>query len=278
MRADLHTHSYYSDGLLSPEDIVLAAKNNGVQLIALTDHDTMHGCAEFSKFAQANGLKSVNGVEVSAYYKQIKFHTLGYNIDKQKFQPFLNELFENSIKRTQEVVFKHNGTGIKINMEDVDAQRRYPSTPMHAMHVARAMVKRGYCNDVRDFFRNYVDYGKPAFIPVYRPTPEETCEAISYAGGFAAVAHPARIHLSAELLKNIIIRLKGCGLGGIEVYYTTHTEEQTTYYKNLAESLNLLMTGGSDTHMSGPSRKVGTPEFYANKELLERLGIKQQTL
>lgn len=128
MRADLHTHSYYSDGLLSPEDIVLAAKNNGVRLIALTDHDTMHGCAEFSKLAQANGLKSVNGVEVSAYYKQIKFHTLGYNIDKQKFQPFLNELFENSIKRTQEVVFKLNVTGIKITMEDVGSK----TFPVHA--------------------------------------------------------------------------------------------------------------------------------------------------
>lgn len=273
MRADLHTHTVVSDGELFPRDVADSAAKNGVELIAVSDHDAMQACAELSVLAKERGLNFVNAIEVSAYDERIKFHTLGYNLDEEKFKPFLDRLFENSFKRAEDIIFKLNAIGIKLTMEDVDAERYSKTAPVHSMHIARAMVKRGYGDNVIKVFRKYFTYGKPAFSVIHRPTPEETCEAITYAGGLAVVAHPGRINMSGDVLEKKLVRLKDCGLGGIEVYYTTHTQIQTAYYENLAESLCLLKTGGSDTHRFGSGREIGKPVFHADKELLERLGL-----
>lgn len=270
-RADLHIHTYYSDGRQSPADVVNAARQNGVQLIAITDHDTMLGCAEGAMQAKNFGLRSVRGVEVSAYAGDVKFHTLGYGMDEEKFSVFLKTLRENSIRRTEDILFKLHAAGVRLTVEDAAAERFSEDAPIHGMHIARAGVKKGYAPTPFAFFGEYLALGKVGFSCVGRPSPEDTCGAIASSGGFSVVAHPGRIGMETSDLEKLLVRLKGCGLGGIEVYYTTHTDIQTAYYKRLAEKLSLEPTGGSDTHYAGGRNVIGIPAFFAGGTLLQRL-------
>ncbi|MDE7167482.1 MAG: PHP domain-containing protein [Clostridia bacterium] len=273
MTADMHMHTVHSDGLMTPQDVVDCAENAGVGLIAVTDHDTVSAYAEVSRLAKSKGIKTVTGIEVSAYDNRIKMHTLGYGIDIEKFAPFQQRLFESSFERAKDIIFKLNNMGFDITMEEVFAERNSSTVPVHGMHIARVMVKKGFVVSYDRFFKKYLAYGKPAFSCIQRPTSEEACRAICEAGGLAVLAHPGRIQMDAAALKNKIKSLVDCGLGGIEVYYTTHTKEQTAYYENLAETLGLLKTGGSDTHVLGGNRTIGQPRFEPSAELLKRLNV-----
>lgn len=273
MKADLHIHTLCSDGTLTSEDVVRLAGSAGLGLIAVTDHDTVSACAEVARLAGEKGIKTVTGIEVSAYDNRIKFHTLGYGIDVNKFAPFQKRLFESSLVRAEDIISKLQACGFDITLEEVFAERNSSTTPVHGMHIARVMVKKGYVASCDRFFKKYLAYGKPAFSCIHRPTPEEAVEAICAAGGLAVVAHPARIQMDAATLKSRIENLVLHGLGGIEVYYTTHTKEQTAYYKNLAEAFGLFKTGGSDTHTQVGNRVIGQPVFEPSAELIERLHL-----
>lgn len=273
LTADMHIHTRFSDGELTPAEVVDCAASAGLGLIAVTDHDAVSANADVARLAGIKGIKTVTGIEVSAYDNRIKFHTLGYGIDEEKFAPFQRRLFESSFERAEDVIKKLNDCGFDLTMEEVLAERNSATAPVHGMHIARVMVKKGYVENYDLFFKKFLSYGKPAFSCIKRPTPKEACEAICAAGGLAVVAHPARIRMDAETLKDRIKGLIDCGLGGIEVYYTTHTKEQTAYYKQLAKKLGLMQTGGSDTHALGGSRKIGEPRFEPDKKLLKRLKI-----
>ncbi|MDE6667458.1 MAG: PHP domain-containing protein [Clostridia bacterium] len=275
MTADLHMHTVYSDGTLTPQTVVDCAESAGLGLFAVTDHDNVSAYAEVAYLAKSKGIKTVTGIEVSAYDNGIKFHTLGYGIDLEKFAPFQKKLYDGSLERAKDIVLKLNNLGFGISMEDVLAERYSSTVPVHGAHVARAMIKKGFVESFEAFFKNFLFRGKPAFSCIQRPTSEEAVRAICEAGGLAVLAHPGRIEADAETLKSKIESLALCGLGGIEVYYSTHTNEQTAYYENLAESLNLLKTGGSDTHTLGfgGRRVIGQPRFEPSAFLLKRLNV-----
>lgn len=273
MRADLHTHSLYSDGSLTSEKIAELAARGGVELIALTDHDTSLGCNLLASAAKDRGIKSVFGVEISAYDGDVKFHTLGYGMDADKFAPFERKLYDGSFARAEDIIKKLGALNMPLTLEEVASQRFSQSSPVHGIHIALAMKKRGYISGVGEYFREFSAAKKPAFSCAERPTPEETVEAVISAGGLAVTAHPGRIDMDEDALSARLKKLKDAGLGGIEVYYTTHTNEQTAYYKKLCDKLSLLKTGGSDTHREGCGRVIGAPPFYADDELLEKLKI-----
>lgn len=273
MRADLHLHTVCSDGDFTPERIVDGAVRGGVDIIAVTDHDGMQACAETAQFAKSAGVRAVDGIEVSAYDGAVKFHTLGYGVDGKKFKPFLDKLYESSYIRAEDIIKKLNAVGIPVTMDDINEQRYSLDTPVHGMHIARAVIKLGFVSTPDKFFKKYLGVNKPAFSIIQRPTPEQAVRAIVEAGGFASVAHPGRIRMDADILKEKLKALKDVGLGGIEVYHSTHTVEKTAYYYNLAEELSLLKTGGSDAHGPTGTRKIGTPEFYPDDALMEKLGF-----
>lgn len=273
MRADLHIHSVSSDGLLLPSDIVGAAVAAHIGLVAVTDHDGMQSCAPLKKIAVSAGIRAVNGIEVSAYVGDIKFHVLGYGLDEAEITPFLKDLYEASLERAEEILQKFAAIGKPLTMEEVNEKRYSLTTPVHSVHIARAMISKGYVKDVPEFFRRFAGKGNPAYSPIGRPSPLKAVMEITAAGGFASVAHPGRIRMERDELAGILKSLKGEGLGGIEAYYTTHTVEETEYYKNLAAELSMLVTGGSDTHIFGAGREIGSPVFHAGDELLERLKI-----
>lgn len=275
MRSDLHIHTYFSDGLQSPDDVALIAKNNGVELISVTDHDTALAYPEIYSCCEKRGIKAVYGIEISAYLNGVRLHTLGYGINPEHpiYKSFLKELVDGSLERTDDMLSKLNKNGVHITLDEVLKHRKSDKAPIHAMYIARAAAEKGYCTNPFLFQKEYLSCGCKGYSELYRPTPEKAVEVITQCGGFSSLAHPGRITLEKEELITLVKRLVSLGLKGIEAVYSTHTELEKAYYTEMAKEYGLLVTGGSDTHFKEGKRRIGTPVFDCNNELCEKLGI-----
>lgn len=276
MKADLHTHSYYSDGLLSPADIAEACVKHGVGIAALTDHDNMNGCACFLEECKKRGVTGVAGLEISAYEDGVKIHILGYglNASAPEFAAFEKLVYDGSLARTAEILARLKKRGVNLSFDDVVRERRCARSPMHTMYVARAAARKGYSSSPAAFYGEMLAPGRPAYSGAGRPTPEYALQVISRCGGFSSLAHPGRLALENAQKIKLIERLVSLGLGGIEAVYSGHTDKETAYYKEIAAKYSLIVTGGSDTHYAEGSRMVGTPSFVPSEQLLAALKIK----
>lgn len=274
-RADLHIHTYYSDGGQSPEDVIEAARRGGVDIISVTDHDNANGANAVAALAKKAGITAVDGVEVSAYDGDVKVHILCYCMDYKSPQyiAFYKKITEGAEARTFDILKKLSAAGVNISYGDILRERRCDKSPLHAMYIAAAGARKGYAGSPVDFYMRYLNHGRAGFSAICRPTPEETVQTAVSCGGFCSLAHPGRISLDGDGVISLIKRLIPCGLGGIEAVYSGHTDSETQYYKELAERFSLLVTGGSDTHYSEGNRKVGVPEFYPDDRLLSALKI-----
>ena len=272
IRADMHIHTYYSDGTQSPADVIAAAKRAGLGLICVTDHDTMGASGEVKSLAAEAGIRAVDGIEISAY-GDVKVHTLGYGLDRNcaAFKKYYREAVEGSFARCEDTLNRLKALGIAVPMDAVLAERAVQDTPIHSMFICRAAVKLGYASSAGNFYMSYIADGKSAHSRVGRLSPEQAVAVIKECGGISSVAHPGRISMQSEEKVKLISRLKDLGLDGIEAVYSGHTEIETAYYKEIAQRFGLLVTGGSDTHFKTGSRTIGTPEFYPDEALLGAL-------
>lgn len=275
MRADLHMHTYYSDGGQSPSDAVFCAKRCGVNIISVTDHDNSNGTDEVAALAKKAGLFAVDGEEFSAYLGDVKIHILGYKMDRNSelYKSFHKKLYDGAIERTFDILKKLNASGVKISYGEVIRERKCSRSPVHATYIAVAGARKGYASSPWDFYGKYLNFGAVAFSCVGRPSPEETVNFITDCGGVSSLAHPGRITMDKEGVETLTARLAGFGLSGIEAVYSGHTVKETQYYKELAERYSLLITGGSDTHHTGGTRRIGLPVFYPDERLLSALKI-----
>lgn len=275
MRADLHTHTYYSDGGQSPRDVVSAAKRSGVNIISVTDHDNSNGTDETRELAQKSGIIAVDGEEISAYLGDIKIHILGYNMDRssETYKSFHKRLCDGAVARTFDILKKLNDNGVRISYGEVIRERKCELSPIHATYIAVAGARKGYASSPWEFYAKYLNWGTVGFSCIERPSPEETVKFITDCGGLSSLAHPARISMDTGEVEELVVRLASLGLSGIEAVYSGHTVKETQYYKELAERFSLLITGGSDTHHTGGTRRVGQPVFYPDERLLSALGI-----
>lgn len=273
-RADLHVHTYYSDGMMSPEAVAQAAEENGVALVAVTDHDNMNGCDAFAAEAERRGLTAVRGLEISAY-SSVKVHVLGYNVDKdcKAYRDFSNKLAEGAEERARDVLSKLKKRGVNLTMSEVLRERKCDRSPVHTMYVARAAARKGYGRSPSDFYLFYLASGKCAYSGIGRPTPEQAVQIIRECGGVSSLAHPGRITLGEEERTALVKSLADCGLDGIEAVYSGHTDRETAHFKEIAQRFSLLVTGGSDTHYAEGNRRIGTPEFYPDERLLAALKL-----
>ena len=273
MRADLHTHSVYSDGYYAPEELCRRAKANGVELLSITDHDTMNGDKEKRAAAERYGLLYVSGWEISAYAGESKIHVTGYNCKRgAAYRKFEKDRMELGFERAQDSIDKLKAAGIFISLGDAKARRADPSAPVHTMHIAQAAAAVSG-KTAGEIYERYLAPGRIAHSIIGRPTPEEAADCIHASGGIASVAHPGRITLSFGEREKSILRLAEYGVDGIEAFYTTHTEEETEYFEKLAQKAGLLVTGGSDTHVETETHKIGRPLFYPSEKLLAALGV-----
>lgn len=273
IKADMHVHTNASDGLFTPEEVVKFALSAGLKALAVTDHDTVYNTLKVNTLCKNSGIYGINGIEVSAYFGTVKVHTLGFgfDIENPQLNEFLKGLYLGSIKRAEDVIQKLNSCGVKLTIEEAAAERAHQQIPVHTMHICRAASKKGYASNPYDFYKRYLIFGKPAFSNICRPSPEQAIKAINCAGGIAVIAHPGRVELNKCDLRALISSLAAAGLQGIEAVYSTHTAKETAYFKELAEELNLFVTGGSDTHFYGGNRSLGVPEFYPSTALRQKL-------
>ena len=249
MLCDLHTHSTTSDGQYTPSELVSLARQAGIEVLALTDHDTLDGLSEAIQAGNAAGLRVISGVELSAR-EYDTFHILGYAFRRDA--PELQELCRHMRQRREErnprlLAFLHCH-GIDLSLEEVRALSG--GAVLGRPHFAQAMVRRGYVKSSKEAFDCYLDTEEyHQEVERDKPSVQECVEAIHASGGKAVLAHPYQIGLEDDALEELVSALvAGCCLDGIECFYPRHTPEQTAFYLGLAEKYRLHTTGGSDFH------------------------------
>jgi 3',5'-nucleoside bisphosphate phosphatase len=245
MIADLHVHTNASDGLFSPEDIMLQAAAAGLAHIAITDHDTMDGIATIkSRPAAAGGTELIPGIEFSTDLPLHEVHILGYYIDVT--HPELNRqlrlIRENRLERVEKMVDRLNKLGFPLEYSRV-REIAGGAAAVGRPHVAAALVERGYFSNIAAVFDALLEKNKPAYIPHFKLSPQQTIALIVSAGGLPVLAHPGLVNNEELVLSTL-----QSGIRGIEVYHPRHTPEQVSRYLKLAGSLKLAVTGGSDFH------------------------------
>lgn len=247
MIVDLHTHSTASDGQYAPAELVKLAKDRGIQLLALTDHDSLEGLPGAEAAGAALGLPVLRGVELGAKeYRNL--HILGYGFSAAA--PGLRELCawmkQGRDERKYRIIDYLREKGLELTLEEVEeiAGGDIIARP----HFAQAMVRRGYVQSNREAFDRYLDTADYARIERPKPDARTCVEAIRAAGGRVSLAHPYQVGLEDEALDALVGELAGYGLDAIECFYPKHTPEQRAFYLRLAEKYRLRITGGSDFH------------------------------
>jgi len=264
MYADLHLHSHYSDGTFTPEEIVSRAKQQGLGAIALTDHDTVEGCAAVAAECAKVGIEFVVGTELTSEHNDHELHILAYFVDPTN-ERLLREIAKFQIvrqERIRDMVARINALGVPLKAEDVFALAncKSPGRP----HVARTLVRNGQCRTLDEAFERFLKKGRPAWVPKSKMSALEAIELIHQAGGLAVMAHPG-LNRTDESIPDLV----AAGLDGIECFHTKHPPGTAQHYLGMANKYSLLVTGGSDCHgMSKGKPLIGTVRLtqdYFNK-------------
>jgi 3',5'-nucleoside bisphosphate phosphatase len=245
---DLHVHSNFSDGTMTPEELVKLAKQTGLNAIALTDHDTTGGIERFTAACIAEGIRGVPGVEISADIEKGALHMLGYFIqpEDKKLIEFLRHVREGRDIRNQEIMRKLNILGMELTWDDIKGFAKKDF--VGRLHFAQALVARGYARDRSETFERWLSKGKPAYVERFRLSPEDSIRLIVGAGGLPVLAHPFTLKLNSQQLRDYVRKLRDIGLQGLEVYYPDHTTTQMREYGAIARDLEIIGTGGTDFH------------------------------
>lgn len=245
---DLHTHSNFSDGTSTPEELVAEARNAGLTAIALTDHDTVGGLDPFLAAGAAAGLETIPGVEISSADEADAVHLLGYYIDHQNrdLQEQLKWIREERDQRNRSILLHLADLGLRISMDEV---RKFAGVDVVGrLHIALALQARGFVSSTKEAFRRYLGSGRPAYVPRQSLTPEQAIQLIKGAGGVPVLAHPFVLRLGIGALRELLRTWQIAGLQGVEAWYPEHTERETRHILKLAAELDLVPTGGSDFH------------------------------
>ncbi len=273
-RIDLHLHTTHSDGSLRPSDVLALAQQANVSALAITDHDITTGIPEAMATGEALGIEVIPGVEISSFDGRSELHILGYYVSWQDaaFNQRLATLRESRHRRNPLIIERLREAGLDVTYEEVRALAGTES--VGRPHIAQLLMQKKYVTSAKEAFDRYLAEGKPAYVPRELPTPAEAIRWIKEANGVAVLAHPTWVKESGEGLRACVTALKEAGLGGVEVHYSTHSKSQTTSYLDLAQRLNLLITGGSDFHgVTKPDIEVGSGrgDLRVNPRLLAPL-------
>ncbi|MCK9330076.1 MAG: PHP domain-containing protein [Candidatus Cloacimonetes bacterium] len=244
MKIDLHLHTTFSDGKLSPEELVRMAYENHYSYISITDHDTFGGYLDAQKYLNKYKLELIPGAEISTILDTTEVHILAYyfDINNDKLNSLLRQVYDSRYGRAKQMVKNLDTLGINLEWKDVliyAGENKYIGRP----HIARALIEKGIVKSIKEAFDRYLSNDSPAYVPKYRVDTEYAIKAIQEAGGVAVLAHPGRLPDDAMVYTCIDM-----GIDGIEVYYASHAHGQTRLYEQIALENNLVRTGGTDFH------------------------------
>ncbi len=281
MRAiDLHTHTCKSDGSYTPTDLVDYAIEKNLAAVAITDHDSIEGLDEAVAHAAAlreRGLPSVEmipGIEFSTKYEKQDVHIVGLYIsyEREAFQSALVSFVDSRVSRNRKMCENLQGAGIDITYEKLLAM--YPDAVITRAHYASYLLEHGYVKSRQDAFARYLGDHTKYFVPREKVTPSQAVDLILKADGVPILAHPPLYHMGNDRLDTLVSSLKADGLMGIEVFYSTYSNQDVRDMQRLAAKYNLLVSGGSDFHGAnkpGLDLGCGYGKLYIPEETLLKI-------
>ena len=254
---DLHLHTTFSDGRLSPTELVRLCAERSLKVISISDHDSTEGIAEALEAARTfPGLTIVPGIELSTNIPGSEVHVLGYFVDYENddFQRLLAEFRDGREERAQRMVEKLEALGVHVSWERV--VELSDGGAIGRPHIARAMVEVGIVEYPRDAFDRYIGRNGPAYVERLKLTPEDAIKILVENGALPVMAHPTYSATKSDRdevaeLEELLTRLKAVGLVGVEVYYGDYSADVVARLASLAKELGLVPCGGSDYHASG---------------------------
>ena len=262
---DLHTHTNYSDGSLSPNELINLAIKKRVGTLAITDHDTLEGVKTIDRndsLIVDSGIKLINGIELSAKVTSGRMHILGYdiNVNNERLNNKIKELKTNSVNSVLSIMEQiKRDYGIVFNYEDIKALIN-SNHNLGRPDLAKLCVKYGYAINIKEAFDKYlIDAYNKTRTANKGLTYEDCIGLILESGGTPVLAHPKSLDLSKTEFLILLKKMIDLGLKGIEVYHSSHTLDEMNYYLEIANKYNLLISGGSDYHGEiKPDIELGT--------------------
>lgn len=270
MSLDLHIHSTFSDGTMSPAELVALACKKGLNAISLTDHDTMAGVEPAVQAAEGTALEVIAGLEISVVHADISLHVLGYCMDSKN--PDLNQVLARlqagRQARNSTILLRLAEQGVHVSSADL--KRVSHSGQTGRPHIARIMMELGAVQSMQQAFEQYLGRGACAYVSRTVLAAEEAIRIIRGAGGLAVLAHPLQLDSTLAKLPDLLQELVPFGLDGLEGYYPTHSAKIRRAIQEIARKFGLLLTGGSDFHgdIKPGTTLAGGKNVYVPGELL----------
>ena len=281
MNIDLHVHTAYSDGAFTPEKVVETAINEGLDCIAITDHDNIlsykPAVMHAEKLANETGkpkLEIIRSVEINTIYKNWEVHVLGYfpDVNNSDFKAMLKVQQNARIEQTKKILeLLKKKNNINIKFEDI-TKLVMPGGSIGRPHLARAITSAGGTQSTTEAYTKFINKESPVYVDRKTVSPHDACEIIYDAGGVPVFAHPYDVDIAEQLTKELMKH----GLLGIEAYHRKHSPAMVEYFSTLAENLGLIVTGGSDFHSPNPLNgqiimgKNFVPEWVYDKLIEEK--------
>lgn len=270
---DLHTHSHYSDGTYSPEQLIQAAREIGLSAVALTDHNTVDGLPEFVEAACNTPVEAVPGVEFSTEYGGRELHILGLFIEPRHYDAVnarLDQFLQQKNESNKLLVENLCKAGLDLDYEKIKEES---AGFINRAVIGAEMVRLGYCESVKAAFSQWLSEKKGYYKPPVRPDAFETIGFIKSLGCAAVLAHPL-LSMDEETTRKFLDGAVPCGLDGMEAYYSTYDIKTTALAKALAVRYGILESGGSDFHGGNKpdiSIGIGRGDLRVSADLLEML-------
>lgn len=265
MKLDLHIHTTASDGAWSPEAVVRAAAQGGLDVIAVSDHDTTAAFVTASAIAAEVRLQVIPAIEVSSTHGVRDVHVLGYFVDPEADAMIAHRSRATNRRdeRMQEMVDRLSASGIEITFEQVESEAGPDRVSIGRPHLARALVAAGHASSVHGAFDTLIGDGSDAFVPTRLHTPVEAVELILASHGIPIWAHPP-----GDLVDSLLPELVRAGLRGLEVYRPSHKRHDMLRYEQICRTSGLLMSGGSDWHTPDAGSALG--DFFVEATEVEK--------
>jgi predicted metal-dependent phosphoesterase TrpH len=242
-RVDLHVHTTFSDGDMTPDEMVREAQKRGLAGIGIADHDEIGGAAVAIEEAGSSGFEIVPAVELSTSDGKTDVHVLGLMIDlkNENLLGYLKLFREARLRRGLDMVERLRGMGLGLDPDSV--LEIADGGSVGRPHVAEALLRGGFVESYEEAFRKYIGFDSPAYVAKYQLKPDLAFELIVEAGGVGAIAHPGTLRRD-----DLITEFMACGMRALEVYHPKHNERSIARYQQMADKMGLVATGGSDTH------------------------------
>ncbi len=264
-KIDLHTHTNLSDGLLSPIQLVQKARDQKLDIISITDHDSTNGIKEATEFGKTIGIEVIPGVEISTDVDDKEVHLLAYFIDieNEELKKYLSFFRDERMHRAKRMIQKLRKLGMRISIDDV--LERSKNSAIGRPHIAYTMVDLGIIQNYQQAFEKYIGDNGPAFERKIHVSAQSALKLINDSGGLSFIAHPG------FMKENLLLSLIKAGIDGIECIHPSHSENQVQFYKGIVNQYCLLESGGSDFHGGKKADDENLGKYIVGPNVLEAM-------